>query len=138
MTERNRSVFRFSSVEVHEWEGRLKRAGQLLPVEPKGFRVLVYLLRNPGRLVPKNELLNAGWGETAATENSLTRNIALLRRLLEDETRAPRYIETVSTAGYRFICSNMWRSQTTANRSRIRLIRRDPLEEHRIGIEPSP
>ena len=62
------------------------------------------MLRNPGRLVPKDELLNAGWGDTAVTENSLTRNIALLRRLLDDDTRAPRYIETVSTVGYRFIC----------------------------------
>ena len=104
MTEPKCSVFRFSDVEVHERELQLKRAGEALPVEPKAFRVLVHLLRNPGRLIPKNELLNAGWGDTAVTDNSLTRNIALLRRLLGDDTHAPRYIETVSTVGYRFIC----------------------------------
>jgi DNA-binding winged helix-turn-helix (wHTH) protein/Tol biopolymer transport system component len=104
MTGDKCSVFRFSDVEVHERELRLKRAGETLPVEPKAFRVLVHLVRNPGRLIPKDELLNAGWGNTAVTDNSLTRNIALLRRLLEDDTRAPRYIETVSTVGYRFIC----------------------------------
>src|ERR1039457_607567 len=98
------SVFRFSDVEVHERELQLKRAGEALPVEPKAFRVLVHLLRHPGRLIPKDELLNAGWGNTAVTDNSLTRNIALLRRLLDDDSRAPRYIETVSTVGYRFIC----------------------------------
>ena len=104
MTGDKCSVFRFSDVEVHERELRLKRAGETLPVEPKAFRVLVHLVRNPGRLIPKDELLNAGWGNTAVTDNSLTRNIALLRRLLEDDTHAPRYIETVSTVGYRFIC----------------------------------
>jgi len=104
MAGQNCSVFRFSDVEVHERELQLKRAGKALPVEPKAFRVLVYLLRNPGRLIPKNELLNAGWGDTAVTDNSLTRNIALLRRLLDDDIHAPRYIETVSTVGYRFIC----------------------------------
>lgn len=104
MTESKCSVFRFSNVEVHERELQLKRAGEALPIEPKAFRVLIHLLRNPGRLISKNELLNAGWGDTAVTENSLTRNVALLRRLLDDDTRAPRYIETVSTVGYRFIC----------------------------------
>ena len=104
MTGDKCSVFRFSDVEVHERELRLKRAGETLPVEPKAFRVLVHLVRNPGRLIPKDELLNAGWGNTAVTDNSLTRNIALLRRLLDDDTHAPRFIETVSTVGYRFIC----------------------------------
>lgn len=104
MKERKCSVFRFSDVEVDEREFQLKRAGEALPVEPKAFRVLIHLLRNPGRLIAKDELLNAGWGDTAVTENSLTRNIALLRRLLNDDSREPRYIETVSTAGYRFIC----------------------------------
>jgi Tol biopolymer transport system component/DNA-binding winged helix-turn-helix (wHTH) protein len=104
MTERKCSVFRFSDFEVDERELQLKRDGKALPVEPKAFRVLLYMLRNPGRLISKSELIDAGWGDTAVTENSLTRNIALLRRLLDDDTHAPRYIETVSTAGYRFIC----------------------------------
>jgi Tol biopolymer transport system component len=48
-------------------------------------------------------LLNAVWGDASVTENSLTRSIALLRRLLGDDTHHPRYIETVGTVGYRFI-----------------------------------
>ena len=65
MTGPKCSVFRFSDVEVHERELQLKRAGESLPVEPKVFRVLVHLVRNPGCLIPKDELLNAGWGNTA-------------------------------------------------------------------------
>src|SRR5215475_12117013 len=105
MDGHNSSVFRFSDVEVDEHELHLRRNGEVLPVEPKAFRILLHLLRNPGRLISKDELINAGWGDTAVTENSLTRNIALLRRLLGDDPREPRYIETVSTVGYRFICN---------------------------------
>jgi DNA-binding winged helix-turn-helix (wHTH) protein/Tol biopolymer transport system component len=97
-------VFRFADVEIDESEPRIRRNGDVLPIEPKAFRVLLHLLRNPGRLIPKNELIDAGWGDTAVTENSLTRNIALLRRLLADDPREPRIIETVSTVGYRLIC----------------------------------
>jgi eukaryotic-like serine/threonine-protein kinase len=104
MPGHNSSVFRFSDIEVHEAELHIRRNGDVLPVEPKAFRVLLHLLRNPGRLIPKDELINAGWGDTAVSENSLTRNIALLRRLLDDDPHDPRYIETVSTVGYRFVC----------------------------------
>jgi Tol biopolymer transport system component/DNA-binding winged helix-turn-helix (wHTH) protein len=97
-------VFRFDDVEVREREFSLTKAGEVLPVEPKAFRVLLALLRNPGKLIGKEELLNAVWGDAAVTDNSLARSVALLRRLLGDETRNPRYIETVATVGYRFVC----------------------------------
>ena len=96
-------VFRFADVEVREREFSLTRAGEVLPVEPKAFRVLLALLRTPGKLIGKEELLNAVWGDAAVTDNSLARSVALLRRLLGDETRNPRYIETIATVGYRFI-----------------------------------
>ncbi len=98
------SVFRFADVEVREREFCLIKAGERLPVEPKAFKVLLHLLRHPGQLISKDELLDAVWGETAVSENSLTRSIALLRRLLGDDTHVPRYIETVATVGYRFVC----------------------------------
>ncbi len=104
MTLQTSFTFRFADVEVREPELRVTRSGEPLAIEPKAFRVLVYLLRHAGHLVPKEELLTAVWGETAVTDNSLTRAIALLRRLLDDDPHNPRYIETVSTAGYRFIC----------------------------------
>jgi Tol biopolymer transport system component/DNA-binding winged helix-turn-helix (wHTH) protein len=97
-------VFRFADVEVREREFSISKAGQVLPVEPKAFRVLLMLLRNPQKLIAKEEFLNAVWGDAAVTENSLARSIALLRRLLGDDTQSPRYIETVATVGYRWVC----------------------------------
>src|SRR5215467_9528136 len=97
-------VFSFAEVEVREREFCIVKNGDVLPVEPKAFRVLLVLLHNPKKLVPKEELLNAVWGDIAVSENSLTRSIALLRKLLGDDTHEPRYIATIPTIGYRFLC----------------------------------
>jgi Tol biopolymer transport system component/DNA-binding winged helix-turn-helix (wHTH) protein len=101
---RNSSVFRFLDVEVREGEFRLLKAGIVVPVEPRAFHVLLFLLRNPDRLISKDELLDAVWGDVSVSENALTRTIALLRKLLGDDSREPRYIATVPTVGYRLLC----------------------------------
>jgi len=97
-------VFSFGGIKVREREFAIVKAGEVLPVEPKAFRVLLFLLRNPQKLITKEELLDEVWGDTAVSENSLARSIALLRRLLGDESHNPRYIETVATVGYRWVC----------------------------------
>ena len=104
MTESKSQIFRFADVEVREREFSLTKAGQLLTVEPKAFRALLFLLHNPQRLISKEELLNSVWGDAAVTEGSLTRCIWLLRSVLGDDIRSPRYIETVATVGYRWVC----------------------------------
>jgi DNA-binding winged helix-turn-helix (wHTH) protein/Tol biopolymer transport system component len=104
MTTSKSLVFRFADIEVREREFCIVKAGEVLAVEPKTFQVLLCMLRKPQKLVSKEELLNAVWGDTSVTENSLPRNIAKLRRLLEDDAREPRYIATVATVGYRFVC----------------------------------
>jgi Tol biopolymer transport system component/DNA-binding winged helix-turn-helix (wHTH) protein len=97
-------VFSFGEFEVREEEFLLIKGGETVPVEPKVFRVLLFLLRNPGRLVKKDEILNAVWEDYSVSDNSLTRSIATLRRLLGDDARESRYIATVQTVGYRFVC----------------------------------
>src|ERR1700745_1146644 len=97
-------VFRFADVEVREREFSLINAGKVVAVEPKAFRVLLLLLRNPQKLISKEELLNSLWGDTALTEGSLKRSRWLLRRVLGDDINEHRFIETVATVGYRFVC----------------------------------
>jgi eukaryotic-like serine/threonine-protein kinase len=104
MTAGKSFVFRFEDVEVREREFTLTKAGEVLPVEPKAFRVLLFLLHNPQTLITKEELLDAVWADAAVTESSLTRSIAKLRRVLGDDFQEPRYIATVATVGYRFVC----------------------------------
>ena len=97
-------VFRFGDIEVKEREFLLIKSGEAAQVEPTAFRVLLLLLRNPGRLVTKEEILSTVWTDASVSDNSLTRSIATLRRLLGDDKREPRYIATVHTVGYRFLC----------------------------------
>jgi DNA-binding winged helix-turn-helix (wHTH) protein/Tol biopolymer transport system component len=104
VTERKCFVFNFADVEVREREFLLIKGGERLSVEPKAFRVLLFLLRNPGRLVSKDEIVASVWNDSAVSDNSLTRSIAQLRRVLDDDSREPRYILTVPTLGYRFLC----------------------------------
>lgn len=104
MTENKSFVFRFGDVEVREREFILVKSGEVLSIEPKAFRVLLFLLHNPQKLITKEDLLDAVWADAAVTESSLTRSIAKLRKTLGDDFQEPRYIATVTTLGYRLVC----------------------------------
>ena len=98
-------VYRFDQFEVDDQEFRLAEDGTPVPLEPKALRLLIYLIENRNRLVRKQELLDAVWPDAIVTENALTRAIGLLRKALNEDPRAPRYLETIPTAGYRFIAN---------------------------------
>jgi Tol biopolymer transport system component/DNA-binding winged helix-turn-helix (wHTH) protein len=103
--EHQACIFRFADVEVDERNFSVTKAGEVLPIEPKVFKVLQFLLHHPGRVVTKDELLNAVWNDCSVSESSLTRTVATLRRLLDDDIHEPRFIATVPTVGYRFLCN---------------------------------
>jgi DNA-binding winged helix-turn-helix (wHTH) protein/tetratricopeptide (TPR) repeat protein len=98
-------VYRFDQFEVDDREFRLSQDGAPVQVEPKVLRLLVYLIENRNRLVRKQELLDKVWPDAMVTENALTRAIVLLRKALNEDSRVPRYLETIPTAGYRFIAN---------------------------------
>ena len=96
---------RFDGFELDEAEARLTRDGRAIPLAPKPFAVLCALARTPQRLVTKNALLDAVWGHRFVTESVLKSAISEVRAALGDDPKAPRYIETVSRRGYRFIAA---------------------------------
>ncbi len=98
-------VYRFDQFEVDDREFRFSEGGAPMQIEPKVLRLLIYLIANRNRLVRKQELLDTVWQDAMVTENSLTRAIGLLRKALNEDSHVPRYIETVPTAGYRFIAN---------------------------------
>jgi DNA-binding winged helix-turn-helix (wHTH) protein/tetratricopeptide (TPR) repeat protein len=65
--------------------------------------VLFVLVGSRGKLLDKRTILEAVWKDTFVEETTLTRSIAVIRKHLEDDPRAPKYVETVPTRGYRFI-----------------------------------
>jgi DNA-binding winged helix-turn-helix (wHTH) protein len=62
---------RFDRFVVDLRSASLRRDGMVLPLRPKSFDVLAYLVQNPGRLVPKTELIDNVWQNVIVTENSL-------------------------------------------------------------------
>jgi len=90
-------IYEFDGIRVEADEAQAFRDGRRLAIEPKAFRVLVYLLERRGQLVRKEELRTAVWAETYVTENAVARAIAVLRRALGDNKEEPKYIQTVPT-----------------------------------------
>jgi len=74
-----------------------------LPLAPKPFAVLRYLVENPQRLVTHDELLDALWPETYVQPQVLRTYILELRKLLGDDPDEPLFIQTVPKRGYRFV-----------------------------------
>ena len=85
--------------------GRLLNQGQPVDLAPKPWAVLVHLAEHAGRLVSKDELLDAVWGHRHVSDSVLKVAINGLRSKLGDEPTSPQYIETVARRGYRFIAS---------------------------------
>jgi DNA-binding winged helix-turn-helix (wHTH) protein len=95
-------IYRFGQFAVDTREQRLTRQGATVPITPRVFDTLVTLLRHPGRLLTKEEMLQQIWPDTAVEGANLTVNISTLRRLL-GASGDPPCIETVARRGYRFV-----------------------------------
>ena len=96
-------VYEFGGFRLEVRERRLTRGSLRVHLAPKAHDVLVALVRRPGRLITKSELLERVWPDVSVEEGNLTVHVSSLRKVLGDFSRSPAYIETVSRAGYRFI-----------------------------------
>jgi predicted ATPase/DNA-binding winged helix-turn-helix (wHTH) protein len=81
---------------------QLRRGDEVVPLEPKVFDVLRYLVEHHDRVATKRELLDALWPNEVVTEAVLPTNINALRRALGQGRGAKQPIETVHGRGYRF------------------------------------
>jgi adenylate cyclase len=92
--------YRFLEFELDPLTASLRRAGSPVPLRPKSFDVLLHLVRNRGRLVTKDELIEAVWAPVVVTENSLVQCVREAREAIGDSGQA--HIETVAKRGYIF------------------------------------
>jgi DNA-binding winged helix-turn-helix (wHTH) protein/Tfp pilus assembly protein PilF len=81
----------------------LGRDGRPLPLTPKAFDTLIYLIQNSDVVLGKETLMRAIWGDTVVEENNLNQCISALRRVLGEKRAEHRYIVTVPGRGYRFV-----------------------------------
>jgi len=96
------NVYRFGEFVLDPGRRTLARADSPVSLTPKAFDVLLVLVQNPNRLVTKEELLQAVWGDTFVEEGNLTQYISLLRKALGDNSEDARLIVTIARKGYQF------------------------------------
>ena len=95
-------LYRFGQFALDSRKRTVSRADSPISLTPKAFDVLLFLAQNPNRLVTKEELLQAVWGDTFVEEGNLTQYIYHLRKALGDNSEDARLIVTISRKGYQF------------------------------------
>jgi TolB-like protein/DNA-binding winged helix-turn-helix (wHTH) protein/tetratricopeptide (TPR) repeat protein len=95
--------YQFGAFRLNPDAGQLVDGSGPIPLAPKVFETLVLLVENRGKILTKEELLARIWPDTFVEENSLARNISVLRRALGDGENGSRFILTVPKRGYRFV-----------------------------------
>jgi DNA-binding winged helix-turn-helix (wHTH) protein/TolB-like protein len=93
---------RFGNFRLYPTEHLLLRDEIALPLAPKAFDILLYLVQNSGHLVKREALMEAVWPDSFVEDTNLTVNVSLLRKTLGDMSDGQPYIETVPRKGYRF------------------------------------
>jgi pimeloyl-ACP methyl ester carboxylesterase len=93
----------FEEFELDPAAGRLRGRSGPVALTPKSLALLEYLAARSGRLITKQELLEAIWPGVFVADGALEVCVREIRRALEDDARAPRFVETAHRRGYRFI-----------------------------------
>jgi len=96
-------VFYLGAWRVESAARELSCQGEQRRVSPKAMHVLELLAENPGVVIRRDDFMEKIWPDVTVGEEVLTHAIAELRRQLDDDPRAPTYIETVPKSGYRLI-----------------------------------
>jgi Tol biopolymer transport system component/DNA-binding winged helix-turn-helix (wHTH) protein len=96
-------LFRFGGFVLDCAQRRLLQANEELYLPPKTFDLLLYLIQNRGRVIAKEELLDAVWPGVTVGENTLSQRIREVRDALGDEPSAARFVKTIPRIGYQFI-----------------------------------
>lgn len=95
--------YEFGPFRLNSVERILLRDGEVVPLTPKQFDILLVLVESRGHVVEKERLMREVWPDAAVEEGNLTTNISMLRKALEEGTKRQRYIQTLPRRGYRFV-----------------------------------
>src|SRR5215472_18739400 len=96
-------TYQFGSFRLDILERQLACDRRVIPMRAKVFDTLCVLVQHAGRLVHKDELMKAIWPDSVVEENNLEHNLCVLRKVLGQNHRGQKIIETVPRQGYRFV-----------------------------------
>ena len=101
--EAERDRYEFGDFVLDKVGKQLFCEGKPMDLSPKEFRLLEYFVKNHGRALTRDEILNNVWGFNCfVTQRSIDRCITTLRNKIEPETEQPRFIHTIRSIGYKF------------------------------------
>jgi TolB-like protein/DNA-binding winged helix-turn-helix (wHTH) protein/Flp pilus assembly protein TadD len=95
-------LYRFEEFVLDPKKRTLSWEGSPVHLTPKAFDILLFLVRNPNRVVSKQELMKAVWPDTFVEESNLTFNVSQLRKSLAERPPDDRLIVTLARQGYQF------------------------------------
>jgi DNA-binding winged helix-turn-helix (wHTH) protein/tetratricopeptide (TPR) repeat protein len=99
----DRKVYEFRGFRLETAQRRLVHDGRTIPLKPKVFDLLLFLVEMRDQLVEKDDLMREIWPNTIVEENNITVSISTLRKVLGDDRAERQIIETVARRGYRFV-----------------------------------
>lgn len=96
-------IYAFERYELDTCCYELRCTGEVVPLEPLVFKVLMYLIEHRDHAVSKDELIEHLWSGQFLSDSVLVQSVVKARRAIDDNGRAQRYIKTLLGHGYRFI-----------------------------------
>ncbi len=105
----------------------LRRGGRVLKLERIPMEILLFLVEQRGQLVSRQQIAERIWGQKVFldTDNSINGAIRKIRSVLKDDAEEPRFIQTVTGKGYRFVASVDFREQPTTEPAAAKIHARD-------------
>ncbi len=125
-------IYRFGDCELDIERGELQRGGQALPVEPRVFDLLAFLVSNEGRTVSKDEINREVWDSRIVSDAALSSCVKSARQAIGDDGKAQSLIRTVHGRGFRFIGS----VEQTAPKAAQTHPTKPPHEKPTIAVAP--
>jgi two-component system alkaline phosphatase synthesis response regulator PhoP len=95
-------TYRFGDVEVDFGRCDVRRAGELVELTPVEFKLLVTFIRNRGRVLSRQQLLDQVWTDATCGDRVVDTHVSNLRKKIEEKPGDPRYLASVRGMGYRF------------------------------------
>lgn len=95
--------YRFSEFTLSPRRRVLVRKGRELPLIPRYFDLLVFLIERRGEAVHRREIFERIWSDVIVSDSALSQAVRTIRRVLGDDSREPMFVRTVSRHGYRFV-----------------------------------
>src|SRR5205814_379047 len=104
MNELQSPIYEFGEFRIDVSKRLLtKRDGKAIPLTPKLFETLLYLVRQRGKVIEQDELMREIWTDSIVEENNINQNISTLRRVFGEKPGEHRFIVTIAGHGYRFV-----------------------------------